>query len=528
MSVSINVPLNDLVQTVERPVIFGIIRDIQDATQISRKTQIRFYGEDARAMQYNSGISQDEESDNLWPHTPNLTIEVDEDHDPDEMFSMTVKQNNHIPVFEDEALGIKITPAYSSTLVRINFIYKATDKNEALKWRNEIRTRFAMLRECIMHDITYSWHVPEVYIAILKKIHELRENVDGYGDTFPDYLNKHFTSKATYVTNLAATQTALVIGEKATGIQGVFDFEGMPEKSQKEDEPNLYATSFSYQFRYAKPIEAVMVYPVSVHQQPIPALYRYDGESYNYQAKLKQFSAAGRALNYFEVEQSDLRYRSNLGLSIPWYDNFTPAVTTPGTIRVADILTYITPQDKRTLFNLQELGDYNLRPEVIAFLKAGEWRYITTPLLSIFELHYYEDRWLKGSDRVLSVDADLNVVAKHDLDLRKQHRIRICLNANPYHLPQVTLRRLKANQKAAIVLLTAINQAIGTLGNTKQYTGSLLPQSFLHGMGLSYARDGRRIVPANTKDAVGFDVYGNFGFNIGLVETLFVSTKPKQ
>lgn len=534
MSVSFNLPLDDILQTVERPVVFDVIRKLQDAVQISSKTQIRFYGEDAKAMQYNSSITKDEHSDNLWPHTPNLTIEVEEDHDPDRLLCTTVKGGENPPIFLDKELDIAIKPVYSSSIVKIHFIYKAADKNEATRWRNEIRTRFSMLRDVFIHDVAYSYHLPEVYIAILKEIYRLRENVGGYGDTFEYWLTSHMTNKATLLTNQSGEHAFWAIAESQNRIQGQFDFEGMPEKPTREDEPNLWATSFTYVFRYDKPINSYMVYPVIIHQQVLSTKYRYDTSIKSYIHQRNQFSDSLKQIGHFEQDVRDMYHLSNRGLSLPSFDEFIPSTLPTCTVRVATVLACVSPEDKRSLFSLKELPDVHIKQAILDFLQAGEHRFITLPYGSIIQLHLYEDQRVQDQTK-LAIDSNLNIVATQDLDLRKTYRVRISLVANLNFLSYDALKRLKANPNVARLLLTAINHSINTLGRSRDIRHNRLPRAQLNGLGLTYARDGWTIVSLldeQAYDTVGdenrHDLRGNTGLLWGLVETLFIKTKPAQ
>lgn len=525
MSVSINLPLSDILQTVERPVVFDVIRKLQDNLQISSKTQIRFYGEDAKAMQYNSGITKDEHSDNLWPHTPNLTIDVEEDHDPDRLLSTAVKGGENPPIFFDAALDTIIRPVYSSSIVKIHFTYKAADKNEATKWRNEIRTRYSMLRDIFMHDITYSYHLPEAYIAILKEIYRLRENIAGYGDTFEYWLTSRMTNRATLLTNQSGEHAFWAIAEDQNRIQGQFDFEGMPDKPAREDEPNLWATTFTYQFRYDKPINSSMVYPLVIHQQVLSTKYRYDTTVRSYQSRINSFSTSLGKLKEFEQDVRDLTSLSNKGLNIPSFDGFSPRTIPTATVRVATMLACITPEDKRTLLSLKNLPEFNLRQEIIDWLAAGEYQYICQPYGSIIQLHYYEDERIQEQENI-DIDANLNVSATKDFDLRKTHRIRMSLVANLNFLSFDALRRLRRNPAVAALLITAINHAINSLGNTRDVRRNRISLAQLNGLGLTYTKDNRHVVGLN--DGNTYNLRGNEGIVWGLVETLFVSARRMQ
>jgi hypothetical protein len=524
MSVSINIPLSDTLQTVERPVIFDVIRKVQEITQISSKTPIRFYGEDARAAQFNSTITKDLLTDNLWPHTENLTIEIEEDHDPDRMVSTAVKTAENALIFYDKELDIGIKPVYSSSIIRIHFTYKAVDKNDATRWRNEIRTRYSMMRDINLHDISYSYHLPEVYIAILKELYRLRQNVAGYDtDTFESWFTKHMTNRASIVTNMSGNHGIWAIAETQCRVQGQFEFEGVPEKPTRDDEPNLWVTNFTYIFRYDKPINSVMVYPHVIHQQVLSTKYREDTAAYSYQALWKTYATSQENFAKFESDTKDRLYLSNRGLNIPAFDNFSPNSVMASTVRVATVLSIISEQDKRTLFNLNDLGDFNLKQEVLDFIKNSEYQYMTRPYGSILQLSVYEDQRIKDQS-LIAIDSDLTVHATTDLDLRKTYRVRLSLVTNLSYLNTDALIRLKKNPVVAAILFNAINASINTMGGVKDIGYNKLPENQLKGLGLAYD-DKYKMVVSNT-DGLQHNLRGNDTLVWGLVETLFVTAYP--
>lgn len=525
MSVSINLPLNDVMQSVERPVIFQIIRSLQTITQISMNTQIRFYGNDAKAAQFNSTITKDEESDNLWPHRENITIEVEDDFDPDHMLSMSVKTPNTPCVFLDKDLDIGIRPVYTPTIVRISFSFKAADENAAKRWRNEIRSRYAMGREVMMHTVNYAYHVPEEYIYILKEIYRLRENVEGHGDTFEEWFKSNMTNKASLVCNMAGSQSIWMISEVQSGIQGVFDFEAVPEKPEREDEPNLWAVRFTYQFKYDKPINSMMIYPPVIHQQVLSLKYRDNPEDYSYQKVWKQYSQAQLGLSKFQVDEKDRASLSNCGLNIPPFDKFVPSWVPVATVRAATILSVITPADQRTLFNLSELGEFNIRTEILDFIRDSEWRYMCTPYASILQLHYYENHHIKEQS-MITVDHDLNVKAVSNLNMRRVHRVRLSLVANLSFLTSEALQRLKDYPGVASLIANAINQAINSMGHQKDIRQNKIPVAQLKGLGLDYKRDEKTITDNN--DGLIHNLRGNEGLTWGLVEYLFINANDTK
>ena len=493
----INIPLSNTLETIERPIIYDIIRRVEDLTGISSKTQIRYFGEGTQTgQQWNSSLNKDKDLNNLYPLVDNLTIEVEENYDAGRMLSIAVENRENPLVFFDPDLGIYIKPVRSPTDVVITFKYKARDRNAAVRWRNEIRTKTAKNREINMHDINYSWHLPNAYLDILSSIWTLRNNIAGYGDTFEEWFYKRMTDKITAVSDLAGNNVILAIAEKQAGIQGLYDFEGVPDKPEKDGDVGMWTVSFTYKFKYDKPINTIFNYPIVIHQQLLDEQYRFLTPAYSLQEKWKQYTASGKVFAYFQSDTQLMRALANRGLDIPSFDIFYPETVLASTLRVFTVLTNISVSDLTTLFNLADLGDFNLDSDILSFLKTSEFIYCTQTYQSIFQLNLYEDVYLQYGT-ILTVDSNLNVSATAPLDLRKTYHVRLSMVSDLSLLSTSAINRLKA----APVALAKIVAAIGNASNGLSLTD----------LGLLGLPNG---IPPNT-------------FGASTVQTLFVVSNQK-
>jgi hypothetical protein len=456
-------PIDDIQDSVERPVVFDIIRQVMELTHISHKTSIQFLGDEQRAAQKNSTITKDPISENRWSYDEKVVIEVDEDFDRNRLINKYVKQPEQYFIFEDDKLPIYIKPIYASSEVKITVKYKARDKNQAIKWRNDIQSHIAMMRDINLHEINYHYHLPEIHIEILKELHRLRENVAGYGDTFDDYFAKRLTNNASIITNLSGTEGIWAVSEKQIRVQGYFDFEGVPEKGDKEGDHDNWAISFVYSFKYEKPIECNMVYPLVIHNQLIGSKYRPSAKDYKLEDQPGAFTSSGRAFYNFESDNTSLSIMGNDGVSIPSFDEFIPNSIIPTTIRVFTALTSITEANKRFLFNLNELGQLQLYPKIIEFIKLSEYPHLGKAFHSIFALNLYRDSALV-SDNALIVDSNLNVNSTIDLDLRKTYHVRLGLVTDVSYLRGEAVGRLRKYPDVGDKLIRAINSALTSLG----------------------------------------------------------------
>lgn len=460
---NINVPISDLLATVERPIIFDVIRQLQDRTGISSKTQIRYWGEDAKAQQWNSAIDTNKREHNLWPVVSNLTIEVEEDFNEDQLLGIVVKQPDVPFIFLDGDIDVYIKPVFSPQDVTIRFKYKARDRNDAIRWRNEFRTRLGMNRQIFLHTLQYSYLFPQAYMDLLNTIWTMKEAVAGNGLDFLTWFKRHATNKLTELSNINATSTVYAVAQSQVDVQGMFDVSGVPDKPEKDGELENWTITANYRFRYSKPINTVCYYPYMVHQQIVPKQYRFPNTEKNLLEMWTTSNQSGQAFSFFQADSQYLMRQANLGIAIPEFDDFQPGTIPSTTLRMFTALTNITVADKRTLLNLSELGDYSIHPDILTFLKSGEYSHLATSFNSIFLLQLYENENIV-SDGILSVDSNLNVVATSDLDLTKRYHVRMSLCADMTYLTPMALARLQANPAVRDRIVAAINAALSNSG----------------------------------------------------------------
>lgn len=483
---ALNMPINDVSSSVERPVIFDVLRQLMMLTGISEKTPIRFYGGDAMAQQFNSHIGKLNKGLNRWPHQENLSVEVDEDHSKDHLLGIAVKQNENPAVFFDPQLNVMITPVYSPTDVSIRVKFNAKDKNQAQRWRDEVRTRAAMGREINMHELNYSYALPTVFEALLMHVYALREAQAPYGQTLNQWWTACADPRFTRVTNQAGESPTVVMAEKQNRIQGIFDFESVPEKAEREKEPDMWSLSFTYKFRYDKPIEMVCRYPLLIHQQPIGAKFRQYNNAAPMRDLLKRLTHSGTAFEQFGDQAQLARVTANKGVTWPVIDDWLPLQGTlpVGTLKIFTGMIALTPDDRRTLLDLRKLGDFSLIPEVLAFMAATEYPHMQNDGGSIFRLSLYEGHNVVESSR-FEVTPALVVQAKEDLNLRKLYHVRLAIHADALMMRAEALARLRAQPEIANRLAIAINASLTMSGNARDLRKNKLNAHDLALMGVS-------------------------------------------
>jgi hypothetical protein len=450
-------PINDTFFTIERPVTFKIVRELLDITRISNKTPISFAGPEEKMGQQGSTVEPNQ-AENRWAYDERVFIEVQEEYDLESLGSTATTRIEYPAFMNDEFLGVYMRPIYSKTKLSISFKYRARDKNQADKWRNDIRTRTSQMRDVNLHEIVYHFRIPEAMLNILKEIYKMRENVAGYGQTYNDYFTSKCLRNVGLITNQGMTDGVWAVNEKQIRIAGFFDFTGAPEKSEKEGDNDTWTTSFTYNVMYMKPLECNMRYPLVVHNQLIGSDYRPQAPDYRIEDQPADRTLSGEWLKKFESDTRVLSARGDTGIVLPSFDDFVPKSVLISTVRVFTAAVLLDPTRPRYLFNLGDLGDYQLHPLIIDFLKSGEYTYLGKDYQSVLSLTLYRNVTQQDTDS-LFVDANLDVWSASDLDLRLQYHVRLGLMTNFNYIRTNGLQRLQSKPVAGLIV-KAVNGAM--------------------------------------------------------------------
>lgn len=507
-------PIPETIESVSRPVTLDIVREVMRVTGISSKTNIAFYGDMGKAKQLNSSIDDQQGDDpNVFANNDRVEISVSENFYGDRVPNEAMFQPENLLVFNDPALNIIMKPMYSAMEVNISVKYRASNKGQAIKWRDMVKARISQHKMVHVHNATYNFGVPRMALEILKYLHGLRENVAGYGDKFEEYFDQYRLPKMTQLTNQSGSAFMWVVPETQAGIQGWFDFD-LPDEASKEGEAGAVATTFTYRFYYQRPTALVMVYPLQVHNQLIDYRYR-DFEITDHNDVLKEYSQSSRLMLPFEGAKLTEQMVTEWGYAIPTFDEFMPISTPIKSRRLITAMLQIDGANPQTLLNLGELGQKQFTDDMLAYLKA-ERAYLTHPGGSAIDVTYYKGRSMIDINKPsIIVDEDLNVIAQTPINLREQHHVRIGLLIDWYLLKGDALSRMEDHGRAAIAMLLAIDPSLYERG----YLPELIGDNFVSKSSLLTAMQNIRPLMA----PVGSNVYRS-----NTVQILFVDTTRQE
>jgi hypothetical protein len=449
--------------SVTRPVTLDIVRQLLVWTGLPKDTQIIFPGYDERPPQTGSTISNEKEFNFFDSHSM-WKISVEEVHQEDRGLSMAVLYDDNPRIFDDEDARVWIRPAYSPCDVTLRISSRFTDKDQAIRWREDIRTRIAMSRDVRIHDVDYSYLLPLEFIRILEEIYKMREKEDyePYGQTWDEYLQFYFSPKARLLSNMAGKQTQWGVAEAQARILGYFNFSLMSDENEKKSESSLQGIEFTYTFKYDKPVASVMTYPLVINNQLIDKKYRPTSKLDKVERVedyALQYTQSAYSLRLFE-SSAPTENIAMPGISIPEFDEFLPELGTvpPETLRVLTGLTTIDLDNPLELLSLEQLGTHDLNEDVLEFMRT-EYQWMTKLGLSIFHLMVYRNEFPLQRDQY-TVGSDLMVKLVEPPSLRDTFHVRLSLYQRPSLLPTEAKDRLRNNCTLTRMLLTALRPSL--------------------------------------------------------------------
>jgi hypothetical protein len=473
-------PLTGTKESVLRPVVFDITRQLMKITNITPdNVQIYYPGDVEHIPQQGSAIGQADEP-NLLQSNERIAIEVQEEYDPERLLSTAIHRPEHLPIFRDDRIETMIRPTYSPQIVTISYRYRAQDETQAIRWRDDIRGRVAMMRDQNVHSLAYHYLIPEEFLVVLQELHRMRETVAGYGEDYDTYFKSNATTRASILTTLVGTKPAWGISETQARVMGWFDFDGTPEKGSKDDDSETWTISFDYKFMFDKPIGCAMAYPVMVHNQIVGTKYREVEPSDHLGRKKLSYSHSAACFSQFEQGFPPVGY--NQGYQIPAFDEFIPSSVPVGTLRVFTGLTQVDEANPYDLLSLKDLGNYVIHPELLVFLKE-EISYLTRPYQSPFVLSFYEGVYLQKPNAIW-IDEELKIYSNKLLSLRQYYHVRLSLVEDFSLLQPRALERLRENGNILILILKAIGYPFELPKLMGNYVSRIEMSKVLSNMGL--------------------------------------------
>lgn len=407
---------------VRRPVIAKVIDDLFAQTNID-PNEVRVYqmGRSAVIPQLNSTIDKTENAERLNTET---RVEVTMSEEITNTVNAPVLYPNAISVFRDAALNVSVVPTIVSTKTSINIRFVGGSRAEALNWRQAINRQVSQRVFNPIHTVNFYYPIPQEFMYALSKIHELRENVAGYNESFGDWLKANFINRFSVVTDSAGRNTQFVIREQQTNIIGYYDFGEDVVEVEKENDAGSYAAEFTYTFFHERPDNIVLTYPIVIHNQIVPAQIRDDRQVEDAHPTNYYLDNSSKAFESFAFGvNKQPRHPRFSGFPVPYFDEWYPSYRQRYYQNLLRVTCQVSPNDVRWVTNIPDVNPYEISADIIEYMKRRP-QAMTRHRDHLFHISLHRWDELFASDE-LQVDENLKVTAPVDMDLRDMWHFNI-------------------------------------------------------------------------------------------------------
>lgn len=415
-------------QLIVRPIAISVIQDmIIDRMALPKDIKIVYPGYTETVTQPH-GIISNKFEENRFPTTPNFVLEVTENYVEHLLPSMVTGNNEQIPLFLNRDLEIAMHPIYASMEMRFNIRFRSKDKTEARRVYDRMILKLPDREDVWLHELKYSYPVPESYMVILKAIHEMIEKQDGYGEDFDTWFQTWVNPRWGKLTDQAGKNTLGVFSETQMRCAGFFEEQAAPDWGSRKDETDVWEFTFTYVLRYEKPKDVSFSYPIVIHNQVISRKFRNTTafERIEDVAQSRSFSMQRmKSLESMEGMSNSAKYPP--GRYFPLFDEFVPRMTPNSTMRVFTTLVLLDDENPNHLLNIDDLAadQYGMKVnDCIKDYMRKEHATLTQSRQAAVQIDLYMGRQLMDPSWI-EVDENLNIRSTRPLSKRRYYHVRM-------------------------------------------------------------------------------------------------------
>lgn len=450
----ITLPLTTSYENITRPVAMSIARDVMRICNINQDTPLYIPGEFEQVNQPGTVMGQSDEM--RWQSESRIYGTVTDIIKNDAVMQAVVRQNEQPPFLEDRQLGISVRPVYIPSDLTISFRHTFATRQEAIRWRDEMAVRRAENRTSMSHEIQYDIPISDGILSTLSHLHELRENIAGYGQDFTYWFRS--MRRAMFV--MIGTQDGredtltMMVRQKQVHITGYFDFSDIPQET-KVDGNSTWEVQFSYRLQYDRCTHLYFAYPLVVHQQHIGEAFFDSAPRFGVEEVNKNGSIGITALDHMNEYVNSFPPPMG-GLRVPYYDEWIPPKSQQPTytVPVVSWMIVLDPEDPQNILDLTDLPDMQWALQVDTLFRLFPGKLTVRGQSPVLFTLFCDDVAMDQS--ILKIDESLHVRTTRPLDMRRTYHLRMSFVTNYSLLTPDAVNDMKRNAMATLLIFQTV------------------------------------------------------------------------
>lgn len=459
---TIRIPNPGIDETVIHPSVVAIVDQVLEALRLKKVVQdIRYtsYSGDFRVP--HSGITDKDSNYATFAGSNRIWVEVDTDKDPNLWSTSRPDVADAHPYFFDQNLGVSLIPFMTQVVSKIKIRFTSHNRDSARQTYESLTSRLGALKEGIQHTVNYAVAPHPLVLQLLNDVWIRRELTAGYGQDFVPYVREHSSMQLAEVFDKMDENHELVYKSRLGRVNGRFVLGQLPDKPTYEADGSVWEFMVEYTTNFDVPSELIVDYPIMVHNEYMPGEYLeilHDKRDIRDAPFKLSKSQAVAMLTEFGRHQ-ELGLVQDRWIKIPHFDDWIPEITPRDTATVFSALLRASGEDEQLLFNLRDLGTFNIAKEVLDFIQEEDYGNITQIYKSFFYIHLYAGNEMLDGE-ALRCDKDLNIYATKALDPRVLNRVRFSMVVDINLLNSEVKDRIWKHKKCLASVITAINEKV--------------------------------------------------------------------
>lgn len=439
--------IEEIDESVKRPVVTQIATELMGLFGLNEDLPVLHKGQATQHAYNNTDVTaNDMETKNRYSLDAFLEIvDYDEEENEHTLLSTPVQYVDNKSIFHDADLNVFMVPTRISKRFTVNLALYGTEK-QVERWGATIKRRTASGLLNGLHTAKFHYPIPSKFMEFLVDAHQLRENVQGYGEDLGSWFKRCFDESMTVIRSTDGSSPVFVIQEAQQPIQGWFDFGTGRPKKEKDDDMSRYALRFTYTFYFDVPESITLTTPLVIHNQLLPYQWLPKPVPMMELDFIREYgSYSHEAFNHFRFKNSDNDYTYTVrpGLSIPTIDDWVGDRPNPGYDSLVRILMRLDESNLKNVTDLQDMGEWVLNPICARYMKANR-NNLNKPYDCVINVMLFTGDQLLDMNG-LSVDENLFVTYHKELSLRKSYHLVVTMLKDPSLLTNVGVQGLIGN-----------------------------------------------------------------------------------
>lgn len=416
------IPTVSISNTVDRTIAHKVISDLKNNLSIESKAFIALENIFTQNT-FKSGVNMSIDKNQIdVPIAESITAKIDS-RKANEM-SVGNILNESSEIFRNKHL--LISTEFINTEMTVTINYNTKSKVNAEELVNMLRDHNITRGAGFMHSVDYYYIIPEDLLGIMEEIFSVGKINYDDGKDFLDYLkdgNKYdVVTLRSDINGVSGNVGLTALGSGV--IHGLFEIDTKNTEKDYDQGLNMWTVAMTYKFNYMAPESFIVDHAILVNNSMVDDEYIQEATINPSQYDIKY--------DLYPMKTTPIRRELDC-VHIPPYDNHVGKLNKSTSISpILSVLCMIEPNDLTSLLNLKELIYYELSDDIIEYMELNPIG-LVSPFNrgydSLFMLDLYKDNILVNRNS-LTIDNELNVSAKEDLEITSTYRVVLSVLTN--------------------------------------------------------------------------------------------------